>query len=239
MPATRPMSTQVRDRLVELFRSRGLAPGDQLPSEAEIAELCGVGRSTAREALKLLEQEGMVVAERGRGRFMSPLGALKVERPITRFESISTMLEALGYQARTVVLSVAEQTPTDTVREALGLADGDTVIRLERLRSDGDDPLVYSVASIVRHAIPGPVRHLDWSGSLSDLLAAHGHPPVSSAARLSAVELPEDVQRRYSLGGFGPWLLISETVITPAGRPVLHAEDYHRGDAFAFNVLRR
>ncbi|MFE9356287.1 UTRA domain-containing protein [Streptomyces olivaceoviridis] len=115
----------------------------------------------------------------------------------------------------------------------------DTVIRLERLRSDGDDPLVYSVASIVRDAIPGPVRHFDWSGSLSDMLAAHGHPPVSSAARLSAVELPEDVQRRYSLGGFGPWLLISETVITPAGRPVLYAEDYHRGDAFAFNVLRR
>ncbi|MFI2025654.1 UTRA domain-containing protein [Streptomyces olivaceoviridis] len=120
-----------------------------------------------------------------------------------------------------------------------GRAPHDTVIRLERLRSDGDDPLVYSVASIVRDAIPGPVRHFDWSGSLSDMLAAHGHPPVSSAARLSAVELPEDVQRRYSLGGFGPWLLISETVITPAGRPVLYAEDYHRGDAFAFNVLRR
>ncbi|MFE9356288.1 GntR family transcriptional regulator, partial [Streptomyces olivaceoviridis] len=120
MPAKRPMSAQVRDRLVELFRSRGLVPGDQLPSEAEIAELCGVGRSTAREALKLLEQEGMVVAERGRGRFMSPLGALKVERPITRFESISSMLEALGYQAHTVVLSVAEQTPGDVVREALG-----------------------------------------------------------------------------------------------------------------------
>ncbi|MGW2103586.1 GntR family transcriptional regulator [Streptomyces olivaceoviridis] len=125
MPAKRPMSAQVRDRLVELFRSRGLVPGDQLPSEAEIAELCGVGRSTAREALKLLEQEGMVVAERGRGRFMSPLGALKVERPITRFESISSMLEALGYQAHTVVLSVAEQAPGDVVRGGGGGAGVD------------------------------------------------------------------------------------------------------------------
>lgn len=239
MPATRLMSAQVRDRLVELFQSRGLLPGDQLPSEAEIAELCQVGRSTAREALKLLEQEGMVVAERGRGRFMSFLGVLEVDRPITRFESISTMLDALGYQARTVVLAVSEQTPEAPVREALGLTDQDTVIRLERLRSDGDEPLVFSVDTMPRDVIPGPIRHIDWSRSLSDLLAAQGHPPVSSAARLKAVDLPEDARRRYSLDGFGPWLLISETVITPSGRRVLYAEDYHRGDAFTFNVLRR
>ncbi|MFE1446305.1 GntR family transcriptional regulator, partial [Streptomyces olivaceoviridis] len=150
MPAKRPMSAQVRDRLVELFRSRGLVPGDQLPSEAEIAELCGVGRSTAREALKLLEQEGMVVAERGRGRFMSPLGALKVERPITRFESISSMLEALGYQAHTVVLSVAEQAPGDVVRQGLGLAGDDKGLRVVRVGGAGAVPLVNSGGSLVR-----------------------------------------------------------------------------------------
>ncbi|MGW5499002.1 GntR family transcriptional regulator, partial [Streptomyces olivaceoviridis] len=140
MPAKRPMSAQVRDRLVELFRSRGLVPGDQLPSEAEIAELCGVGRSTAREALKLLEQEGMVVAERGRGRFMSPLGALKVERPITRFESISSMLEALGYQAHTVVLSVSEQAPGDVVGGGGGRGGRVPLNLLERLWGDGRHP---------------------------------------------------------------------------------------------------
>jgi GntR family transcriptional regulator len=66
------------------------------------------------------------------------------------------------------------------------------------------------------------------------ILAAQGHPSVSSAARLKSVDLPEEARRRYSLDGFGPWLLISETVITLSGRRALYAEDYNPGDTFAF-----
>lgn len=239
MPDRRTLPAQVRDRLVELFQSKGMRPGDRLPSEAEVADLCDVGRSTAREALKLLEQEGLIEVERGRGRYLSSLGTLKVERPVTRFESVTDMLKGLGYEVRSVVLAVAEDQPTAEESEALGLAADAAVIRLQRLRFDGDDPLIYSVETFPRECINGPVKHLDWTGSLSALLAAQGYPLVSSAARLRAVELPGDVVQRYSLEGMGPWLLITETVITGSGQRVLHSASYHRGDAFAFNVLRR
>jgi GntR family transcriptional regulator len=239
MPGRRTLPAQVRDQLVELFQSKGLRPGDRLPSEAEVADLCQVGRSTAREALKLLEQEGLIQVERGRGRYLSSLGTLKVERPITRFESVTDMLKDLGYEVRSVVLSVAEDQPTTEESAALGLAADAEVVRLERLRFDGDDPLIYSVETFPRQCINGPVKHIDWTGSLSTLLAVHGYPLVSSSARIRAVELPDDVRQRYSLEGMGPWLLITETVITASGQRVLYSEVYHRGDAFAFNVLRR
>ncbi|HUY50016.1 MAG TPA: GntR family transcriptional regulator [Streptosporangiaceae bacterium] len=239
MPDNRPMSARVRDQLIELFHSRRLGPGDRVPSEAEIADLCGVGRSTAREALKLLEQDGLVIVERGRGRFLSSLSALHIERPITRFESVTSLLQALGFEAKTLVLSVTEDRPTGAEREALGLGPEDSVIRLERLRSSDDDPIVYSVDTIPRDCIPGPVKHVNWAGSLNDLLAAHGHLMVSSAARLQAVDLPQEAQDRYQMSGFGPWLLITETAVTTAGTHILYAQDYHRGSIFAFNVLRR
>lgn len=216
-----------------------MRPGDKVPSEAEIAEFCGVGRSTAREALKLLEQDGIVLVERGRGRFLSSLGALHIERPITRFESATSLLQALGYQAKTMVLAVAEDTPDAAEREALNLGDGDTVIRLERLRSRGDEPLIYSVETLPRDCLLGPVKHVNWADSLTNLLAANGHLMVSSAARIQARDLPQDVQDRYGLGGYGPWLLITETVVTATGRAVLRSQDYHLGTLFAFNVLRR
>ena len=239
MPDKRPLPSIVRDQLIELFRAQGLKPGDRLPSEAEISQLCDVGRSSAREALKLLEQEGLVQVERGRGRFLSSLGSLTVDRPITRFESITQMLASLGRSSRTMVLSVVEGEPTAAEAEALGLGDGERVVRVERLRSDGDEPLIYSVDTIPSSCIPGPARHVDWTGSLTGVLSAQGHLPVSSAARLQAVDLPERVRTQYHLEGYGPWLLITETAITVTGRRVLHAEDYHRGDTFTFNVLRR
>lgn len=139
------------------------------------------------------------------------------ERPITRFESVTSMLLALGIEAKTLVLSVVEDKPTDAEQEALDLGPDDSVIRLERLRSRDDDPLVYMVATIPRERIPGPVKHVNWAGSLNDLLAAQGHLMVSSAARIQAVDLPQEARDRYQHSGFGPWLLITETAVTPAG----------------------
>lgn len=229
---------QVRDLLVESFASNGLHPGDRLPSEEEIAALWHVGRSTAREALKLLEQEGVVVVRPGKGRYLTSLGALRVERPITRFESQTDMLVALGYTFSTVTLSVYEGEPSSAEREALELDSGAAIIRVERLRSTGREPLIYSVCAIPRSCFAGPIRHVNWTGSLHALLAAQGYPPASSSARLRAVQLPADVASRYSLDPTEPWLLISETVVTETGMRIVYALDYHRGDYFSFNVLR-
>jgi GntR family transcriptional regulator len=234
------MPLRLRDQLVSSFRAEGLQAGDRLPSETEIAERFEVGRSTAREALKLLEQEGYVSVRAGRGRYMSSLAAIEVERPITRFESMTTMLVALGYQTQTMVLAATEGDASDAERDELGLEADRRVIRLERLRCTLDgEPLIYSLDVIPRDVVPGPLKHMNWSGSLNDLLSAQGHSPVSSAARLRAVELPGSVAAKYSLADLGPWLLISESVITASGRRVLYAQGYHRGEKFAFNVVRR
>jgi GntR family transcriptional regulator len=232
-------STQVRNLLVAHFIEQGLTPGDKLPSEAEIAALGQVGRSTAREALKLLEQEGLVTVRRGQGRFLSSLSAHIVERPITQFESATDMLAALGYDARTITLSVEERPATEDERQALKLTASEAIICVERLRSSSDVPLIYSVCTMPRWCIAGPIVHVNWTNSLNQLLAAQGYAPASSSARLKAVNLPSAVAHQYSLNGSEPWLLIAETVVTDSGLHILYAEDYHRGDAFAFNVLRK
>ena len=47
------------------------SPGDQLPSERELAEMFGVGRTSVREALRALEAEGLIVTRQGQGTFIS------------------------------------------------------------------------------------------------------------------------------------------------------------------------
>lgn len=46
-------------------------PGDRLPSENELSASCNISRHTVRKALSILEQEGFVEAEHGRGTFVS------------------------------------------------------------------------------------------------------------------------------------------------------------------------
>ncbi|MGO1412551.1 MAG: FadR/GntR family transcriptional regulator, partial [Microbacterium sp.] len=57
----------VLDRVeADLFSGR-LGPGDRLPGERELASTMGVGRSSVREALRVLEVMGVVRTAVGSG----------------------------------------------------------------------------------------------------------------------------------------------------------------------------
>lgn len=58
----------VADRLVEEISARRLTPGDPIPAERTLAETLSVGRSSIREALRMLESRGLI-ASAGHGTF--------------------------------------------------------------------------------------------------------------------------------------------------------------------------
>ncbi len=62
-----PAYEQIADQLRALVVRGELRPGERLPAEAEIATMFGVGRSTVREALRLLASQGLVTTRRGAG----------------------------------------------------------------------------------------------------------------------------------------------------------------------------
>lgn len=60
----------VAQRLIALLSSGALGPGDKLPPERELAKQLEVGRTTVREALKLLTLSGVLDARRGDGTYV-------------------------------------------------------------------------------------------------------------------------------------------------------------------------
>lgn len=235
----RPLAVQVRDGIAEAIRAGDLQPGEQMPGEHELAERFAVGRSTLREALRLLERDGLVDVFHGRGRFVSPLAALHAERPVTEFESVTEMLEGLGHTVTNRVLRVEEAAASELQALGLALAPGAPIVLLERLRLAGGEPLIYSMNAIDRNLIPGEVTDHDWSGSAIALLAGLGARVVTSTAAISAARLPKSAARLMGDRAGQPWLCVTESCMCDDGRVALHAVDYHRGEHFAFNVIRR
>ncbi len=236
---TRTLVIQLRDRIANLIKDDGLKPGDKLPTEAQLTQWFKISRPAVREALKLLEQDDVIFVEHGRGRFVSAMSAVSVERPITVFESVTDMTQHYGYKTDNRVLSIAEEEPDSATAGHLQLAPGERVVRLERLRLQNDEPIMYCVDYIPRQIIPARLFDVDWSGSLLSLLERYRHRPRMSSAKVSAVMLPHDVAERHDLRSFGPALLIRETCFNTAGVPVIHAIDYHRGSHFSFSLVRK
>jgi GntR family transcriptional regulator len=233
----RSLPLQVSEEIRVMLSGGGLHPGDQLPTEAELAGRFDVGRTTIREALKLLEQDGLVDVRHGLGRFVAALPS--VVRPVTSLESVTEMMTHLGYVVTNRVLSVTEGPASDEEAQELQLSQGATVIRLERLRLQGEDPLIYSVDVLPADLLSGPSSGRDWTGSLLDVLDHEGFRVVSASAQIRAVMLPRSIRRRAGLDSSRPWLLMVQLNVTEVGRPVIYSRDYHRGDAFTFHVLRR
>lgn len=235
----RSVVVQLRDALRELIEE--MEPGDRLPSENELVARFGVARGTIRESLKLIEQDGLVDVQHGRGRFVSAVADLGVNRPITNFEGVTEMLRALGFTPKTRMLLVERTTADEAEAAALGIEVGDDVVRLARLRKNARKPLVLSINTF-RASFLGDtgVEQHDFSGSLHAWLQERGAGPVSSAAQIRAVGLPQafrDVVGEPAASG--AWLLTSERCFDHTGTVVLFSQDYHRGDVFSFHVIRR
>ncbi|MGL4813411.1 MAG: GntR family transcriptional regulator [Beijerinckiaceae bacterium] len=230
---------RIRNGVLDLIRQEKLQFGDKLPTEEKLSELFEVSRPTLRESLKLLEDEGIIHAQHGRGRFVSAGASLSIARPITKFESASTMVRSHGYETSTEVLGFTVVAAEPDFARDLRRKTGDRLVRVERLRRTKAEPLIYSIDYIPRDLLPETLNQAEWSGSIVELLAGLGHEPIASTATVSAVTLPSDVSHLHGLEDFGPVLLIRETCFSTRGEPVLLAMDYHRGSAFKFSFLRK
>lgn len=163
----RALPLRVRDLILDQIRDGSLPPGAQLPPEAALGEAFGVGRSSVREAVKLLVNEGVVEVRRGRGSFITGLATLESERPITRFESVTEMMSALGYTVENRVLSVSERMASADEAAELRLPVQAAVIRLERLRLHEGEPFVFSVNVLPRGVFNGPLERVEWGAPSS------------------------------------------------------------------------
>lgn len=59
------LAEQVEEQIYHFILDTPLSPGSKLPNEFELGEKFGVGRSTIREAVKLLSSKGIVEVRRG------------------------------------------------------------------------------------------------------------------------------------------------------------------------------
>jgi GntR family transcriptional regulator len=157
-PDRRLPSRRIADDLRTAIQHGDLAPGDQLPSERQLAADYATARNTAREAISILQAEGLVVAEHGRGAFVRqqrPLMRLGVERYSRRLREETGVspfrIEAMkqGRKPHTELRSVTRVPPPADVAERLDLdPETDEVIRRENWYFADDEPVQIGVTHV-------------------------------------------------------------------------------------------
>ena len=76
------LSTQVLESIQQSIRDGEFKPGCLLPSEREMSERYGVGKSSIREAIKMLQVLGVVSSAQGKGTYLREAIGPEILRPV-------------------------------------------------------------------------------------------------------------------------------------------------------------
>jgi len=164
----RPLYEQLIGIIRQGISEGRLAPGDLLPSESEFCDRYGISRSTVRQALSALEEEGLVIKKRGKGSFVA---RPKIIRSLHNLYSFSDEILAMGLEPRSRVLAYEVISPGEEIRQRLGLAGSeDKVFNITRIRYAGEEPLALEMAFIPQYICPFLTQEMVEQGSLYNTL---------------------------------------------------------------------
>jgi GntR family transcriptional regulator len=226
-----PLYHQLRERLRSVALSAD--PGTLLPSEKELMAVCGVSRATVRRALADLINEGLLVAERGRGTFVAGRrvgteigGALK---------GFSDAMREAGLIPRTRLIRAELTTADDHIAARLGVEAGDDIVEIERLRLIDETPCMLE-----RCHLPGAafarILQFDLTESLYALLREHfGAVPTNGTESIMAINAEPRIAQLLRVP-IAAALLATARSTMHAGRPLEYTLRQARGDLCSFYV---
>src|SRR5512135_244698 len=140
-PKRRTLTDATVTALADAIRAKKFPPGSQLPSELELMQMLGVSRTTLREALRTLEEQGSINRRRGLGTFVSERSIIK---DLSINFGITEMIRQAGFTPKTIQCDVHREGASAKVAEHLEIAEGSPVFVVRRLRLATDTPIVWS-----------------------------------------------------------------------------------------------
>jgi GntR family transcriptional regulator len=235
----RTLTDAVHQELRQAILRGAYRPGSQLPTEAELGALLGASRTVVREALRILEEDGLISRRHGIGTFVRKHSILK---NLNVNYGITEMIQLAGLNPGTNHLSVRQEVADAEVAAQLEVPVDTPVITLERVRTADDKPVVFSIDTYAQTLLHGaefdPQRLL--SESIYNVLESEfGHVIEYGVARISPANAPPHIAAYLGLPTGSSVLYIVQTDYSPLDKPILYSREYHLPDAFDFMIWRR
>jgi len=235
-------STAVQDAveiLREMIGSAEVEGAGRLPSEEVLAARLGVSRLTVREALAVLEREGIIVRIQGRGTIVNRF-ARRLTSRIDSAREIGKFIEENGYRASVDKVKSRWQLATPSEAAKLGIEPGKDILVVEkRFLADGK-PAAFCIDRIPKERF----MHLDFDPQ--DL----GKAIFPVVERLCNCYLTHDVVEIIPTVADGrlaeflqvtactPILRLDVVVYAAGGYPVMYNTEYYLDQFVRFTLCR-
>lgn len=178
-----PLYVQIVEDLLEKIKQDTWKEGDLLPSEHDLQIEYGVSRSTIRQALEMIEREGIIERRRGVGTIVRHE---RIKPEIMKLTSFSEDMITRGLSPGSKTLDVDFLVPPSRAREGLGIATKEKVWCIKRLRLADNVPVGIHTLYIPPDLQFAPRELQEMESYYQLLLELHSLKPAHAVETLTA-----------------------------------------------------
>jgi len=232
-----PLYHQLYEILREQIVRGEWRPGDMLPPEPELIERYQVSRTTVRQVLDMLVNEGLIYRQQGRGTFVAQP---TLEQGLVRIISFTEDMRQRGIQPGTQVLSSGLIPAPSDIAERLEIGPGEELAHLKRLRLADGQPMSVEESYLVHRYCPGVLQGDYAANPLREALERdYGIRLVRASQVIRAVLAPRDLAGLLSIQPKSALLYVERVSYSQQNSPVEFLRLYYRGDRYTlYNELR-
>jgi GntR family transcriptional regulator len=231
------LSDLVRLELMDEIRRGKYLVNSRLPNEEQLAKEMGVSRNTLREALRVLEANGVVEKKQGLGTFVRGEPSPKVKPGLEVLFRVTDAILELGSIPGTSETTISTSLADARVAEKLGVEAGTIVNQLCRVRTADGIPVVYCIDMF--SPVVGDLEVEKMKSSVFAYLEEVKKIRISYASTdIRPIVAGKELADKLSVSAASPLLLLDEVHFDKLEQPIFYSRLFFRSDYFVFHVLR-
>ncbi|MBB5888706.1 GntR family transcriptional regulator [Lactovum miscens] len=206
----------------------------RLPSERKLSEKFNVTRTTLRQALSTLCEEGILERRAGSGTYVVGERVREMMRGTTSFTEIIT---SQGKTPSSKIVSYTKVLANKVEREKLGIVSGSEVIKMERVRYADETPICLEITCIPFNIIKG-FKKEDITHHFFATLQSSGKIIGRSEKTIAAKNTNQEIADYLNIKPASAILSVTQVSYFSDGEAFEYVLSYYAGDRFEFYLER-
>jgi GntR family transcriptional regulator len=229
-----PIYYRLAEDIKEQIISGILKAGDMIPSESQLCSQYNITKMTARQGLRLLNEEGLIESFRGKGSFVKQpkFKELILELPDSHYNTLNeSNMKLLG-----VDVIIAD----NTIASILKLRAGSKVIRFSKLYFEENKPIAVDKRFIIYHRGQPVIEEEIHYAAFPEVVAQHtGLITTRNQVTLSAISIDKETAQLLKTNQNTPGLKIEQLVFGVQDQPLGCSIIICEGERYKLNALTK
>lgn len=235
--ARQPLYLTVAESLLRRIESGDWNPGDRLPNEQELAKELFVSRVTLREAMGVLERDGVITRKHGLGSFVERK-PVHITAELNKLEPFASGIQRAGFKVTEEILSLAPAAIPPELAASLLVPPRSPGHRLEMIRRMEKVPIIYSRDYILPDVID-PAEFAELGRNILDYLSDTGRPVVDRSYMTVKAVLPDaHEQQVLQCDPLEPLVRLDGIAYSGDGKPVYATSFLIRSRHYELTLVR-